>query len=91
MNTNFEEMSKEELADALRKFYPSARQSTKDGEEGKPYAKQSLINICSGINRHLQLLPFNKTWDLMNDRDFIAANRVFKGKKLSNNCKNSVT
>ena len=80
MDPNFEDMSKQTLADTLRQFYPSARQSPKDSEtEGKPYAKQLLINIRSGINRYLQLPPFNKTWDLMQDRDFLAANRVFKG------------
>ena len=84
MDPQFESYNKEQLADVLREFYPSARQTTKHGDdEGKPYAKQSLINIRSGINRHLQLPPHNKTWDLMQDRDFLAANRVFKGTKLN--------
>ena len=74
-------MSKETLAETLRQFYPSARQAPAPGETiGKPYAKQSLINIRSSINRFLQLPPHNKTWDLMKDKEFLAANRVFKGK-----------
>ena len=81
LDVQFEEMSKETLADTLRQFYPSARQSPGPGEDiGKHYAKQSLINIRSSINRHLQLPPHNKTWDLMKDKEFLAANRVFKGK-----------
>ena len=85
MDTKFEDMSKEDLGEALRQLYPSARQTQKEGEsEGKPYTKQSLINIRSGINRHLQLPPNSKTWDLMQDRVFMAANRVFRG--LKNSC-----
>ena len=73
-------MSKEVLADVLREFYPSVRQVPHKGEStGKTYAKQSLINIRSAINRYLQLPPHNKTWDLMGDREFLAANKVFKG------------
>ena len=73
-------MSKELLADTLCEFYPSVRQAPeKPGEEGKPYAKQSLINIRSPLSRHLQLQPHNKPWDLMQDKEFLAANRVFKG------------
>ena len=82
MNAQFEEMSKQDLADTLREFYPSARQSSNAGggdNVGKPYAKQSLINIRSAINHHFQLPPHNKTWDLMNDKEFLSANKVFKG------------
>ena len=80
LDVQFEQMSKEVLADTLRLFYPSARQAPEQGkDEGKPYAKQSLINIRSSINRYLQLPPHNMTWDLMRDKEFLAANRVFKG------------
>ena len=72
------------LADTLREFYPSVRQTLQKGEtEGKPYAKQSLINIRSAISRHLQLPPHNKPWDLMQDKEFVSVNRVFKGKKIN--------
>ena len=80
IKTPFEDMPKEQLAEVLREFYPSARQTVKGQDEGKPYAKQSLINIRSAINRHLQLPPHNKPWNIMNDKEFLAANRVFKGK-----------
>lgn len=71
---NFEEMSKEVLADTLRVFYPSARQVN-----SQPYQKQSLVNIRSAINRHLTLPPYNKTWNIMRDPEFIAANKTFAG------------
>ena len=84
MDVNFEEMSKENLAEIFREFYPSVRQKAGHGEsEGKPYSKQSLINIRSSINRHLTLPPYNKTWDLMSDKEFLAANKVFKGKNCN--------
>ena len=80
LDVKFEEMSKETLANTLREFYPSASQSPTAGQpEGKPYAKQSLINIRSAISKHLQLPPHNKPWDLMNDKEFLLANCVFKG------------
>ena len=70
----------ENLAEILRKFYPSARQKN-DNNDGKglPNAKQSLINIRSAINWYLQLPPHNKTWDLVKDSEFKAANITFKG------------
>ena len=80
MDVHFEKMSKEVLADTLHEFYPSTRQAPEKAEHiGKPYVKQSLINIRSSINRFLQLPPHNKPWHLMKDKEFLAANRVFKG------------
>ena len=80
MDVNFEDLNKDQLAEVLRQFYPSVHQNPKKGDgEGQPYAKQSLINIRSGLNRYLQLPPYNKTWDLMQDKEFLSANRVFKG------------
>ena len=72
LDKKFEEMDKETLAPALRKFYPSVRQKNKDGSDtGKPYTKQSLVNIRSALNRHLQYPPNNKPWDLMHDAEFM--------------------
>ena len=50
---------------------------------GEHYQKQSLVNIRSVINRHLQLPPFNRTWDLVKDSDFQQANRVFSGNLIT--------
>ena len=85
LDVQFEEMDKTNLAEILRRFYPSARQKSDDDNEGKSYAKQSFINIRSAINRHLQLPPHNKTWDLVEDSEFKAANRVFSGKLRNKN------
>lgn len=81
---NFEQASKEVLAATLRIFYPSIKQAN-----GKPYQKQTLINLRSSINRHLSLPPHHKNWDLITDPAFKSANTVFTGnlrlqKKLGN-------
>ena len=73
-NTNFEEYSKQELADLLMNYYPSLR--SKNGEK---YAIQTLVNARSGINRYLFLPPFNRDWNLMGDSEFHRANCIFKG------------
>ena len=59
MDPNFEEYPKEKLAEMLRQFYSSARKQTisEDQEEGEVYQKQSLVNIRSAINQHLQNPP----------------------------------
>ena len=80
LDENFEEMGKENLAMTLRKFYATVIQRNKDGSEGKHYAKQSLINIRSALNHHLQNPSFNRTWDLIHDSEFKPANKVFTGK-----------
>lgn len=67
-------MDKEVLADTLKLFYPSARQ-----QNGERYSKQALINLRSGLNRHLSLPPHNKPWNLMHDKEFHLANKVFAG------------
>ena len=80
VETGHRHMSKDVLADTLRLFYPSVRQKgTNDFDEPKPYAKQSLINIQSSVNRNLHLPPYNKNWDLMHDSEFLSANLVFSG------------
>lgn len=67
-------MSKQVLGDTLRLFYPSAQK-----QNGEHYQKQSLINLRSSINRHLNLPPFHKNWDLMKDPEFKSSNTVFSG------------
>ena len=78
-DVQFVGMSKEVLAAALQRFYTTVRQKKSDESEGKCYAKQSLVNIRSALNRHLQDPLFNKTWDLIHDNEFKSANKVFLG------------
>ena len=71
----FEDKSKEDLAEILRKFY-----GTVLSKSGKCYSKSGMINIRSSLNRHLTNPPHKRTIDLMQDQEFLQANRVFTGR-----------
>ena len=75
----FEDKSKEDLAEILRKFY-----GTVLCKNGKCYSKSGMINIRSGLNRHLTNPPHKRTIDLMQDQEFLQANRVFTGRMQDN-------
>ena len=79
MSLDFEELPVEDLAELLRNFYGSVL--TKNRKE---YSRSGLINIRSGLNRHLHSPPFKKCYDLMNDRVFTQANLVFTGRLRDN-------
>ena len=69
----FELGSKEDLAQLLRRFYGDAR------KDGSPYGKSALVNIRSGLNRHMTLPPLNRIINLMHDAEFKMANHVLIG------------
>ena len=80
LDVEFKEMSKEILAETLRKFYATVRQNNKDGSDTRnPHAKQSLINTRSALNPHIQYPLYNRTWYLMHDAEFRPANKIFSG------------
>ena len=68
----FEDISDNELNGLLRAFYSAVK--TADGEV---IEKSSMINMRSGINRHLTCL--GRVINITNDKDFIGANLVFSG------------
>ena len=53
-------------------------------KKGAEYSKSGLINLRAGLNRHLQDPPHMRTLDLMNDRVFLQANKVFTGRLRDN-------
>lgn len=71
---NFEEYPPEKLSATLRTFYGSLR-----NKQGDVYSKSAYINIRAAINRYLTSPPYNKTINIMHDRQFMAANHVFMG------------
>ena len=79
MDANFEVLSIEDLADMLRRFY-----GTVLSKKGNEYSKSGLVNLCAGLNHHLQEPPHKRTLDLMNDRDFLQANKVLTGRLRDN-------
>ncbi len=75
----WEKLPDEELNDLLRKFFAEVR-----SKAGKEYSKSGMVNIRSGLNRHLQLPPHSRSINLMRDIKFNKANKVFKGKLRTN-------
>jgi integrase len=71
---SFEYLEKTDLADVLRKFYYAAR--SKDGQR---YSKSAYKNIRAGLQRHLTSPPYKREMNLMQDKDFQAANQVYNG------------
>ena len=86
MAQDFEDKPVEELADLLRQFY-----GTVLSKSGKEYSRSGLVNLCSGISRHLRAPPFKKSFNLMNDREFTQANLVFTGRLRDNKEKGNDT
>ena len=79
LNINFELLDAEQLADLLRKMY-----GTVLSKYGKEYSKSGMINLRAGISRYLQQPPHKRTLDIMNDRQFLQANKVFTGRLRDN-------
>ena len=76
---NIESFPKKELAYLLERFYPSVQTKS-----GSVYAKQTLVNIRSGLNRYLTMPPFNYDWNLMSDKEFKQANKILTGVQRKN-------
>ena len=76
---DFELLEAEKMADLLRKLY-----GTVLTKKGTPYSKSGMINLRAGLNRHLQNPPYNRTIDIMNDPQFLPANKVFTGQMRDN-------
>ena len=53
-------------------------------KSGKEYSRSGMINLRSGINRHLTGPDHQKNIDLMQDQDFLQANKVFTGRMRDN-------
>ena len=79
MPQEFEDLPLDDLADVLRQFY-----GTVLNKNGKEYSRSGLINLRSGLNRHLHAPPHKKNFDLMNDKLFTQANLVFTGRMRDN-------
>ena len=85
-NTDFENLSKEDLDALLTTFYAEARTVA-----GKMYSRSALIGIRSSINRHLQSPPYNRSLNISTDESFMSSNQVLKAmmKKLKSEGKDT--
>ena len=69
----------QDLAEVLHKMF-----GTVLSRKGKEYSRSGLINLRAGLNRHLQDPPHKRSIDLMNDKEFLQANKVFTGRLRDN-------
>ena len=53
-------------------------------QDGKLYSRSSLIGLRSGIQRHIESPPYNRTINIARDSDFKPANLVLKGRLKMN-------
>jgi len=81
---NFEEVSKDELAENLRKFYCEAspkpeehRTKILSQHQVNEYHRNTMTNIRSAKNRHLKDL--DRRFDIVRDIEFTKANMTFEG------------
>ena len=58
----------------LRELYGSVR-----NKKGELYGKSAYINLRAAIQRHIISPPFNRTINILRDREFLPANQVFMG------------
>ncbi|XP_070550926.1 uncharacterized protein [Ptychodera flava] len=84
---DFEMLPVETLAHLLKQFYAEVRT-----REGNDYSIRSYSGIRAAIHRHITNVPFNRTVNILRDREFHAANTVFIGKikSLKREGKNTV-
>ena len=54
-------------------------------KKGKVYSQSGMMNLCAGINRHIQNPAYNRMCDIINDATFLPANKVFTGRMRENN------
>ncbi|KAJ8021450.1 hypothetical protein HOLleu_38657 [Holothuria leucospilota] len=73
-NPDFEKLSADDLNAFLRVFYAEVR-----NKQGERFAKQSFVGLRAAIHRHLTGEPFCRQMNILQDREFQAANNVFKG------------
>lgn len=71
---DFQSVEKAELNNILRQFYGSVRTT-----KGELYGISSYLGLRAGLNRYINEPPVSRSWSLMQDAEFTAANNVFKG------------
>ena len=68
----FENVSPEELAEVLRKFYAEVK-----GNEGKTLTPSSMVGLRDALHRHITTPPISRTMNIVNDKEFLRANQMF--------------
>ena len=63
-----------ELAEKVKTFYAEVRNKKKE-----KYNHNTMKSLRAGINRHIQSPPFNRSIDIVKDKEFKSANQVLEG------------
>ena len=74
IQVNFQSISQSKLNTVLRQFYGSIRTT-----KGELYRISSYLGLRAGLNCYINEPPVGRSWNLMQDPEFIPANNVFKG------------
>lgn len=72
---DFNDVSEEELATTLRKFYAEVKRPG-----GEPYTPSALTGIRAAIHRYITGPPFNRSVNILAGESFTAANTMFTTK-----------
>ena len=75
VSVNMNNITSMELNDILRWFYAEAKTKS-----GCSYTPSAMTGIRAAIQRFMTMPPFNRSINLINDREFIPANKVFSAK-----------
>ncbi|CAH3032507.1 unnamed protein product, partial [Porites lobata] len=64
-----------ELNELLRKFYAEVK-----SEKGQPLTPSTLTGIRAAIHRQLTSAPISRSMNIMQDSEFLSANKMFEAK-----------
>ena len=76
LDVKLETISSVELSPILRRFYGEVKT-----KKGKAFGVSSLTCIRASIHRYLTQPPFNRTINIIDDPEFVVANRMFETKQ----------
>ena len=74
-NCDLATVSAEELNSILRKYYAEVKHT--DHKKGKKLTPSSLTGLRAALHRHLTAAPLLRPFNIIKDKEFIAANNMF--------------
>ena len=75
IHVEFHSITASQLNDILRKFYGEVK-----SKKGSVYGPSALTGIRAAIQRNLAMPPFNRGLNIIADKEFIPANKMFAAK-----------
>lgn len=72
---DFKLITPEQLNQVLRKFYAEVK-----SEKGQPLTPSALTGIRAAIHRHITSAPLSRNMNILQDSDFMSANKMFESK-----------